>query len=265
MFYYAMAAGRRVSRRFFLSAIAGLLGPAAVWADMTCLEPEWIKTRHLQIGQGPLKHRLVHFTDIHHKGDAKYLEGAVRKINSLSPDAVCFTGDLIEDAKFLPEALQILEKIKSPLFGVPGNHDYWSHADFNLIAKSFARTGGAWLVDQQARTAGGNICLTGMACLGGTLSRLAPQKGCKTVLLLHFPLLSEQVKTPYDLMLAGHSHGGQVRIPFYGAVVLPYWVGRYQVGMFHLPGGPLYVNPGLGWLVTPVRFNCRPELTVFDE
>ena len=67
-----------------------------------------------------------------------------------------------------------------------------------------------------------------------------------------------------DLILAGHSHGGQVRIPFYGPILLPYGVGRYDLGMFRTGCGPLYVNPGIGWFPVPIRFNCQPEITVFE-
>jgi predicted MPP superfamily phosphohydrolase len=86
----------------------------------------------------------------------------------------------------------------------------------------------------------------------------------KNILLLHYPLLGEKVPHKFDFMLAGHSHGGQIRLPFYGALVLPFWVGRYDMGMFQLPAGPMYVNPGIGWLGTPLRFNCRPEITIFE-
>ena len=66
----------------------------------------------------------------------------------------------------------------------------------------------------------------------------------------------------FDLILAGHSHGGQVRLPFYGALVLPWGVGRYDLGLFDTPGGPLYVNAGIGTYYFPYRFNCRPEVAV---
>ena len=99
----------------------------------------------------------------------------------------------------------------------------------------------------------------------GRPQKLPAVAGGKNILLLHYPLLAERlVPERYDLILAGHSHGGQVRLPFYGALIVPYWVGKYEMGLFHLPSGPLYVNPGIGWLETPVRFNCRPEITVFE-
>jgi hypothetical protein len=252
-----------MNRRHFL-ALAALASPALVCADATWVEPEWVKTRRIRLCDGAPAHRFVQITDIHHKGGRAYLESVVAKINALSPEFVCFTGDLIEQKRFIPEALEILQKIKSPLYGVPGNHDYWSGASFVDIARAFAATGGAWLMDAQRMTADGKIQITGVTCLRGKPAPLPPKAGVKNILLLHYPLLAERVVHPFDLLLAGHSHGGQVRIPFYGAILVPYWVGKYQVGMFDLPAGRLYVNPGLGWIGTPVRFNCRPEITVLE-
>jgi predicted MPP superfamily phosphohydrolase len=253
----------KITRRRFL-CLAALASPVLIYADAEWFEPQWVKVRTIKLtGQKP-SHRIVHITDIHHKGDRPYLESIVRKVNALSPDAVCFTGDLIESKPLAAEALKMLEEIKSPLFGVPGNHDYWSGASFANFTASFARTGGAWLLDSQTMTADGKMQIAGATCLRGAPVALKPRAGVKNILLLHYPLLAEQVKHKFDLMLAGHSHGGQVRLPFYGALILPYWVGRYQLGMFQLPAGPLYVNPGLGWLGTPIRFNCRPEITVFE-
>jgi len=66
----------------------------------------------------------------------------------------------------------------------------------------------------------------------------------------------------FELMLAGHSHGGQVRVPFYGAPILPWGVGPYQLGYYETFAGPLYVGAGIGTYRLPVRINCRPEITV---
>jgi predicted MPP superfamily phosphohydrolase len=55
-----------------------------------------------------------------------------------------------------------------------------------------------------------------------------------------------------------------VRIPFYGAVIVPFGVDQYVLGLFNTASGPLYVNPGIGWFPVPIRFNCRPEITVVE-
>jgi predicted MPP superfamily phosphohydrolase len=257
-----MKSGPLSRRRFLLYALMAC--PLAIWCDADWVEPQWLKIRTLRLTKDKPSFRLVHFTDVHHKGDRAYFEKVVKTINGLSPDVVCFTGDLIEQNEFVPEALRILEGIKSPVYGVPGNHDYWSHAHFADFKQSFARTGGAWLMDSQVTLAGGKIHLTGVTCLRGQPADLAPGAGGKNILLLHYPLMAERVQHRFDLMLAGHSHGGQVRIPFYGAIMVPYWVGKYEIGLFHLPAGPLYVNPGIGYIATHIRFNCRPEITVFE-
>jgi uncharacterized protein len=254
---------RNLSRRRFLF-LAGLASPGLVAADAKWIEPNWVKVRTIKLAQAKPSHRIIHISDIHHKGDRPYLEAVVRKINGLSPEAVCFTGDLIERRAFVPEALRILEGIQAPLYGVPGNHDYASRELFGEFSKSFARSGGAWLMDAQTATADGKIYISGATCLHGAPAALRPRAGVKNLLLLHYPLMAEWVGDRFDLLLAGHSHGGQVRLPFFGALILPFWVGRYQMGMFRLAAGPLYVNPGLGWLGAPIRFNCRPEITVFE-
>jgi predicted MPP superfamily phosphohydrolase len=253
----------RINRRHFLF-LSVAAAPALVCADADWLEPQWVKIRHVKLAGKNPSHRIVHITDVHHKGDRAYLESVVAKINRLSPDAVCFTGDLIEEKRFIAEALEILQKIKSPLYGVPGNHDYWSHASFAEIGKAFAATGGAWLLDSQVTTTDGKIHITGVTCQRGKPAALAPKANGKNIMLIHYPLMAARVTLSFDLLLAGHSHGGQVRIPFYGAFILPYWVGKYEMGMFKVPAGPLHVNPGIGWMSMPIRFNCRPEITVFE-
>src|SRR5579859_3791177 len=153
----------RFSRRKFIAAIA-LAAPTMVYADAKWFEPTWLKTWHVRIGKGPTAHRFVHFTDVHHKGDRAYLESVVRRINSLEPDFVCFTGDIIEDEKYLAESLELLSGVKAPMFGVPGNHDYWSSISFEPVHQCFNRTGGAWILDGQRRVAGGKINLIGITC-----------------------------------------------------------------------------------------------------
>jgi predicted MPP superfamily phosphohydrolase len=66
----------------------------------------------------------------------------------------------------------------------------------------------------------------------------------------------------FDLILAGHSHGGQIRLPFIGALIVPKGVTPYEHGFYETPGGPLYVNAGIGTYRLPLRWNCPPELTL---
>ena len=255
----------RISRRKFI-ATALLAAPCLTAADAKLIEPTWLKIRRLKMGTEPPTHRLVHFTDVHHKGDREYLVSVVDQVNALAPDFVCFTGDIIEDGKFLGEALEILSGVKAPMFGVPGNHDYWSRVSFAPIYKCFGASGGEWLTDGHREIGGGKIKLFGASCRYVNQARLPLDPQAKNILLMHYPAWAKKlVGQEFDLMLAGHSHGGQVRIQFYGSIILPYGVDEYDMGLFQTPAGPLYVNPGIGYIGDyDFRFDCRPELTVIE-
>jgi len=251
----------RINRRRFLVSL--FLGtPALALADGLWWEPGWIKVRRQRVGRAASGRRFVQFTDLHHKGDRRYLERVVRIINGLAPDFVCFTGDLIEDARHLPEALEILSQLHPPLYGVPGNHDYWSGADFALIERAFAATGGAWLLDRSLEIPSVGVTLHGATCQRPFAFTRNPRT--RNIVLMHYPASADDLSQRFDLVLAGHSHGGQVRIPFYGPVIVPFGVGRYDLGWFDTPGGPLYVSSGIGWFYANIRFNCRPEIVLFE-
>ena len=116
-----------MTRRKFL-ALAALALPAAAGAHAVS------ETTALRVTKLPLNKdgnlRFVQFTDLHYKGDTRYALEVVRKINGLKPQFVVFTGDRVEDKRYAPEALDFIRQIESPVYGSPGNHDYWSHAPF---------------------------------------------------------------------------------------------------------------------------------------
>ena len=255
----------RFSRRKFIASLA-LATPCVMAADAKWVEPTALKVRHVRIGRGTPAHKFIHFSDIHHKGDRAYLETVIQTINSLAPDFVCFTGDIIEEEKFLKEALEMLAMIKAPTYGVPGNHDYWSKISFEPVYKCFAATGGAWLMDERRKIAGGKINLIGTTCSHANQALAPLEHGMINILLMHYPAWAKKLaEQRFDLMLAGHSHGGQVRIPFYGPVMVPFGVDEFDMGLFQTQSGPLYVNPGIGYIYdNNFRFNCRPEITVIE-
>jgi uncharacterized protein len=256
---------RGISRRKFF-ATAFLAAGGAACADAKLVEPTWLDVRQVRIGSGPVSHRLVHFSDVHHKGDREYLQAVVEKINSLAPDFVCFTGDIVEYSEHITAALEILSGIKFPMYGIPGNHDFWSGISMKPVRECFAATGGAWLLNASHEIPGSRINIIGAISLFPQLPLPASKPDCKNIFLTHYPAHVEKLGSrKFDLLLAGHSHGGQVRLPFIGSIVLPTHVGEYDMGLFQTPAGPLYVNPGIGYLGHfGVRFNCRPEITVIE-
>jgi len=250
----------RLTRRKFLATVLSV--PIAAFTDALGFEPHWLRVEKIRMTPHPTC-RFVQITDIHHKGDRAYLEKVVQTVNNQHPDFVCFTGDLVEDAQHAPEALEVLQKIESPLFGIPGNHDHWADLDFDLPREAFAKTGGRWLMNEEIVIQGGAVHLFGMD--GLRFCNFKPTAGPRNILLSHYPSDVEAFpRTRFDLVLAGHSHGGQVRIPGYGAVIVPFAVGEYQLGMYDTPAGPLYVNAGIGWFYANIRLFCRPEITLFE-
>ena len=248
-----------MTRRKFLG-LAALAVPAAVTADAALFEPTALRVSKLELKEGGLL-RFAHFTDFHYKGDTEYATELVRAINALDPAFVCFTGDLVEDKQFAPAALTFIRQIKAPVYGAPGNHDYWAGAPFSDFEEAFASTGGEWLVDRSAVLPAHQLEIVGMGKIG--IHALKAPQAARRLLLLHYPEMADRLGGPrFDLIMAGHSHGGQVRLPFVGALYLPWGVGRYDLGRFDTTGGPLYVNAGIGTYHLPVRFNCRPELTL---
>ncbi len=247
-----------MTRRKFL-ALGALALPGAIGAD-ACIEPTNLRTARLVLNEKGVL-RFVHFTDFHYKGNAAYAARVVRTINELQPAFVCFTGDLVEDKSFATEALSFVRQISAPVYGSPGNHDYWSHAPFAEYEEAFRATGGAWLVDRSIVLAEHDLEIVGMAQSG--IHALKSPQALRRLLLLHYPEMADSLGGPrFDLIMAGHSHGGQIRLPLYGALALPWGVGRYDLGYFESKGGPLYVNPGIGTYYIPYRFNCRPEVTL---
>jgi hypothetical protein len=245
-----------ISRRKFLGLTALAL-PAALGTEV--IAHETTKLRVTKLNHGASGCRFVHFSDLHYKGDAEFASEVVRTINELAPDFVCFTGDLVEEAPFAPVAFDFIRQIKAPVYGIPGNHDFQSGVTPEEFSAVFAETGGAWLPGRTTRLPEFDLELVGV---GRGVQVFDEPRSARQILLVHFPQMANLLHRRFDLILAGHSHGGQIRLPLLGAMVLPKGVRPYEHGLYETPGGPLYVNAGIGTYRIPLRWNCRPELTL---
>ena len=159
--------------------------PCVCFVDAFFIEPKWLKVKRIKLNKSNPGLRLIHISDIHYRGDRKYLERTVKIINEQQPDFVCFTGDIIEDNKYLSEALDILSGLQSPLYGVPGNHEYWSGTSFDEISKCFESTGGAWLVDSVKEIKDKNVFIFRVDEEGVDVTEKA--ESSKRIMLTHYP------------------------------------------------------------------------------
>jgi hypothetical protein len=248
-------------RRFLTLALAA--APSIALANTVALEQTRLRVTRFDLRMPTDPCKLVHISDLHHRGDIGFAEKLVRAIHKEQPDFVCFSGDLIDTSNQLAEALEIIRAIGFPVFGVPGNHDHTSSESFRSHHRAFAATRGAWLMNRGILTQDKSTEIVG---LDGLYSRsLPPPRTSRRVVLTHYPIVADALSgTRSSLILAGHSHGGQIRLPFIGPLYLPYGVGSYDHGLFDTEAGPLHVSAGLGTSMVHVRFNCRPEITVIE-
>ena len=246
-------------RRFLTLALAA--APGIALANTLALDQSRLRVSRIDLQETVASCKLVHISDLHHRGDTGFAENIITAIHKEQPDFVCFSGDLIDSSARLTEALEIIRAIGFPVFGIPGNHDHISSYSFQCHQRAFAATRGAWLMNQSVLVPDRSIEIVG---LDGYYSRsLPPLRTARRIVLTHFPAVADGLSgTKCSLILAGHSHGGQIRIPFIGPLFLPHGVGPYVHGLFETTAGPLNVSAGLGTSTVPVRFNCRPEITV---
>ena len=246
--------------------IIAFLG-AALFLYARFVEPKWLRIESVRIGEAASV-RFVQISDIHYTGDRKYLESVVRRVNELEPEFICITGDIVESRELLEEALGILAKLAAPVFAVPGNWGYLSNISFGPLREFCDATGGRFLLNESVKFGtdttiiGLDYHASGQAELEKTFEGIEAKK---TLLLLHCPAAIQRLgERKVTLAIAGHSHGGQVRLPFIGAPILPDQVGRYVRGLHQAPQAPLYVNVGIGTSIIHGRFLCHPEITVLE-
>ena len=275
-----------MTRRTFLASAAvaglGLASYAGTYArhefEITRLN---LPIRNLP--DGFLGFRIVQMSDIHLEEftEASFLERMVAQVNELDPDLVLITGDFVSRGpgplsvawKAAGVGAEILSTLKAPQrFGILGNHDVNVGAEH--VVRPLEAHGTPILVDSYTPIERGKdvIWLCGADDAGTRQPDLnfaipatpnapvlfmchEPDYVDKVVLHPRFPLI--------DLMLSGHTHGGQIRLPYIGPLILPPMGQKYIEGLFQFEQMQLYVNRGIGTVGLPFRLNCPAELTHF--
>lgn len=216
--------------------------------------------------------RIVHLTDLHSLGFNEIEKRVIKIVDGINPDFVFITGDFVDTktkdfdacARFWQE---LSRQYDGRIFGVLGNHD------LNSLEKLLEQNNIVILNNENIKISKGNdhIYLIGVndpdthrddlhkAMLGAKGD--APK-----ILLAHSPDIIDDISNQdIDLILVGHTHGGQVKIPF----IKPFWVptqnhGKYASGLFEINGAYMYVNKGIGMTALPIRFNCAPEIAIIE-
>jgi uncharacterized protein len=271
-----------------LLGIAGVLGGAvaasAIYA--TVVEPRWLRRTRTKLHFPALPAaleglRIALLTDLHANRHTprRLIERAVRLANAEAPDLIAITGDVAESEAALELTLDSLAKLRAPLgvFIVPGNHDYrdvgierW-HDAVGRRRTLVNLTNRARVVDVEG---GGDdvarLCVAGVDDLSHgspRLDGLPPRRRRDfTVLLAHHPDQAERARRSadgIDLVLSGHTHGGQVRLPWLGAIVnSAKHPELYEAGVRRRPWTQVYTSRGIGTVHLPVRFLTPPEVAI---
>jgi predicted MPP superfamily phosphohydrolase len=239
------------------------------------IEPYWIEVKMVEIPTSKLKHsivRVVQISDLHCESRAGNEEKVVRIVNATKPDVIVFTGDAANNTRGLKRFKDTMSRLEARLakVAVRGNYDMGVFRKADLF-------GGTGFVELDANSIkaekdGEKFWITGVTCekegeIGNVLKKVPGD--CFSIFLHHYPDLVEDLAGQnVDLYLAGHTHGGQIALPFYGAIItLSEFGKKYESGMHTVGGTILYVNRGIGMdggFAPRVRFLARPEITVFE-
>ncbi|MHB9032739.1 MAG: metallophosphoesterase [Anaerolineae bacterium] len=275
----------RYTRRQVLRLFGGMtLACAGVGAYAWGLEPEWLRVveRSLPIANLPASlegARLVQLSDLHAgpRVPQDYLAACMRRANALAPDLTVITGDFIhytgeQDLQSALELMELLEPGRLGAWAVLGNHDYGP--DWGNMRLADRLTAG--LAERGVRVLRNDLALVEGLLLAGIDDYWGPRFAPELVVprvdwsgpaltLCHNPdsADTECMAAVRGWILAGHTHGGQVKLPLMDPFIVPSLNPRYTLGEIDLGGGRwMYINCGLGYGVR-LRLGVRPEITLF--
>jgi uncharacterized protein len=271
---------RRPERRRWRQSIAAFLKAAMI-------EPRMVEVTYQRIVIARLPQRfngfrIVQLSDIHHSPflGLEEIAEAVRRANELKPDLVALTGDYVSHSvDYIDGCARELGGLRARhgVYAVLGNHDHWTDAE--KMTASLTRNGIRVLVNENVRIgmdssfiklAGVDDLMVGRDDLPSALKGTSSNE--PRILLAHNPaIIREAARAGVDLVLSGHTHGGQInwrlligREDRKTARWLRRPSRRLTRGLAQLGSTQLYVNRGLGTVVVPLRYGCPPEITVIE-
>ena len=240
------------------------------------LETTYYTYKAEQFGADLEGYRIVQISDLHNAKFGKHNQKLVDRIRECEPDMIVLTGDLVDSNHTnVDRAVQFVDEIVKicPVYYVTGNHEYWLEAsEYDELMSGLTRAGAVILDDQVVEISRGDakfrlVGLDDKSLADGTLEALLSDERECTVVLAHEPqYLARYAGTGVDLVLSGHAHGGQFRLPFVGGIVAPDqgFLPEYTAGEYYMNGTEMIVSRGLGNSVIPVRLFNYPEIVCVE-
>lgn len=250
------------------------------------LETTYYTYKAEQLGADLEGYRIVQISDLHNAKFGKNNQKLVDRIRECEPDMIVLTGDLVDSNHTnVDRAVQFVDEIVKicPVYYVTGNHEYWlEKSEYDELMDGLIGAGVVILDDQVVEISRGDakfrlVGLDDKSLADGTLGTLLnnaqnvahedSEKNEFTVVLAHEPqYLARYAGTGVDLVLSGHAHGGQFRLPFVGGIVAPDqgFLPEYTAGEYYMNGTEMIVSRGLGNSVIPVRLFNYPEIVCVE-
>ena len=279
-----------IKRLAFSLPVLGMSGGAGAYGYATLLERQQVQVEHrnitLDLGErGPRRCRVVALTDIHFDPlyEHDYLQRCVSLANAQQPDIIVLTGDFItRSSDRVDELAQVLGKLKarSGVYACLGNHDHWHEPQriitaleqqgIRVLANAHVRVELNGSGNKNGENAG-ELILAGLQSVwGGRPDWSRAMRGLtghdRILMLMHEPDYVNTLRHDPRIVLqcSGHTHGGQVRVPGWGALILPRYGRQFQAGLYTVGATKLYVNRGIGTVDEHVRFCCPPEIACLN-
>ena len=229
-----------------------------------------------QLGADLEGYRIVQISDLHNAKFGKNNQKLVGRIRECEPDMIVLTGDLVDSNHTnVDRAVQFVDEIVKicPVYYVTGNHEYWlEKSEYDELMDGLIGAGVVILDDQVVEISRGDakfrlVGLDDKSLTDGTLEALLSDEKEFTVVLAHEPqYLVRYADTGVDLVLSGHAHGGQFRLPFVGGIVAPDqgFLPEYTAGEYYMDGTEMIVSRGLGNSVIPARLFNYTEIVCVE-
>ena len=213
-------------------------------------------------------YRVAFITDTHVAPFIRraHFENVVAQARAFDPDIVIFGGDFVSWRRHIPLAGEVLTtglSARDGLFAVLGNHDYWASAD--EVKREFEARGVTFIINRAVplQRGGEQLWLIGIDEMYRGEPRMPEVSGPCIGVSHHPDIIEIAADRRIDLLVCGHTHGGQVRVPFFGALVVPSrHEGEFAAGFHRVRNVLMYVSRGIG-AIPPIRLLCRPELATF--